>query len=402
MILSCKPSITDQNRVNEPGSIEKSGFNIEFLASVFPYAKLDNVVIEINQNELKRVVTDGESANWKRTRYDEVAGDLTIQNKSAKDNTIRFKLYGHLPAYAVIAVQQVNAQVSVTEVWEYRYETTEDHHEHWTEWFLTENKLKDFFDDRVELPRPYNVQSAKFYSDYELTPNGINVKLNKWAYMRDMGADSVDTEGALDPMMIKYRYVFKWNGEDFIEEKVKIAGYADVPTFTSRVIEVDENGPGEHEFDCGHTMTVKASSTLAPQGKYNYNAMNVLTPELAWSEGVEGDGVGEWLEFTIVSSNLYIGHDWHIGNGYTRSKEVWQANNKVKKFKVLVDDQLIGYVLLSNAAAYQSFNISPQWFKGSAEFKKGTRIRFVIEEVYKGSRYDDTLISYLVPVGNCG
>lgn len=403
-MLSCNPSASDQNKENVPESTKKEDVDIEFLARVFPSEKLDNVVTEINQNELRRVITDGESANWKRTQYDKTSGDITIQNKTAKDNSIRFKLYGTLSAYAVIAVQQVNAQISVTEVWEYRYKSTNDHPEQWTEWFMNEYKLRDFFDERVELPSPYNMQSAKFYLEYQLTPAAINIKFNKWNYMRDMDADSVDAVGPLDPMLIKYRYSLKWNGEDFKEEKEKVAGYNDMITFTSDVIAIDEDedGPGEHEFDCGHTVSVKASSTLPKQGGYNYDAKNVLTLEKAWSEGVEGDGVGEWLEFTITSANLHIGFDWHIGNGYTRTKEVWQANNRVKKFKVLVNDQPIGYVLLSNASAYQSFNISPSWLKDAAVFKKGTRIKFVIEEVYKGSKFSDTLISYLVPVGNCG
>jgi hypothetical protein len=58
--------------------------------------------------------------------------------------------------------------------------------------------------------------------------------------------------------------------------------------------------------------------------------------------------------------------------------------------------------MLSNLSAYQSFNISPSWLKDAPEFRKGTKVKFVIEEVYKGSKYNDTVISYFVPVGNCG
>ena len=70
--------------------------------------------------------------------------------------------------------------------------------------------------------------------------------------------------------------------------------------------------------------------------------------------------------------------------------------------KVLVDEQVVGYVMLANVIGYQEFNIAPNWLKEPPTFKKGTRIRFVIEEVYKGSKYNDTLISYFVPTGNCG
>jgi len=401
LALSCKQLSNDQKAPSEPGSRINTGPELGVMASEFPAEKLDNVVTTISQNELNDVVNDGESPNWKRTKLDVTLNEIILQNKTASDNTIKFKLYGRLPSYAVMAVQQVNAQVVTTRVWEYQYKATEDHLDQWNEFLLPEYKLTDFFDDRVILPPEFKAQSAKSYLDYDLAPTAINITFNKWRYMQDMEADSLAPEGPMDPTLVKYMHIFKWNGEGFYEEKLKEPGYNDVLTFTSHVVSPVDGGPGEHEFDCGHTVSVKASSTLPNQGGNTYKPNNVLELSKAWSEGAKGDGVGEWLEFTLTT-NYRVGDDWHIGNGYNKTKEVWQANNRVKKFKVLVDDQFVCYVMLSNVSAYQSFNISPYWLKDAPGFKKGTRVKFIIEEVYKGTKYDDTLISYFVPVGNCG
>ncbi len=403
IMLSCKPSGDTKNENNVPGSSNKQGPTVQSIASAFPSSKLDNLIEEISQDDLKEAINDGESKNWLRTRLDLNTGEITLQNKQSSDNTVKFKLYGRTPSHALIAVQQANAQVVVTEMWEYAYTTNEDHPEQWNQYLLPEYKLSSFFDDRVILPPEFVNQSAKPYLDYELGPTSITVSLNKWAYMREMEADSLAAEGPMDPMLLKYKHVFKWNGSDLVEEKVEEPGYNNMLTFNSHVYEPIDGGPGPHEFDCGHGVSVKASSTLNSQGVYSYTASNLVDNKdaTAWSEGVNGSGVGEWLEFTITS-NYRIGDSWQVGNGYNRSKDTWQSNNRVKKLKVLVDEKFVGYVILSNIPTYQSFNIAPSWLKDSPSFQKGTKIKFVIEEVYKGTKYDDTLISYFMPTGNCG
>ena len=403
VVLSCKPSGGDQKDHNEPGSSKNRGPDLEVIVSEFPSSKLDELVEEVSQEELEAAVTKGESDHWKRTTLDVNTGEISIQNKDAKDNIVKFKLYGRTPSYAMIAVQQANAQVATTEIWEYRFTVNEDHPEQWEQYLLPEYKLADFFDDRVVLPQEFQGESARPYLNYEFTPTSLVMSINKWAYMSKLESDSVQSYGPLDPTLIKYKYVFKWNGTDFDEQKANEAGYVDVHTFISHTVETSEDGPGPHEFDCGHGVSVKASSTLANQGNNNYSAKNLTDGKdaTAWSEGVAGHGMGEWIEFTITS-NFFIGSSWQIGNGYNRSNDVWQQNSRVRKMKVLVDDQLIGHVMLSNIPAYQTFDIAPSWLKDSPSFKKGTTIRFVIEEVYQGSKFDDTLISYFVPVGNCG
>ena len=399
MVLCCKPSGSDQNKQNEPGSTG----GVQTMASEFPAFELDELVETISQEDLSAVVNDGESKEWKRMIFDATRGEIVIKNRVATDNSVRFVGYRGGSQHSMLAVQQVNAQTSATEVWEYRYNVNGDHPEQWNQYLLPEYNLESFFDENVILPKGYQSQPAKPYINYELGPQSITVTFNKWAYMRDLESESVAPEGPLNPALIKYKYVLTWDGENFTEVQVREPGYEDVHMFPSKVIEPAEGGPGPHEFDCAHDVSVATSSVLGKQGSYSYVASNMTDRNdgTAWSEGVAGDGAGEWIEFTITS-NFLIGDAWQIGNGYMRNKEAWGENGRVKKMRVMIDDKVAGYVMLANVSGYQSFSIAPSWLKDSHSFKKGTRIRFIIEEAYKGSKYDDTLISYFMPVGNCG
>ena len=404
LISSCRIGTGEQSRQSVPKSSKNIGALLESLASEFPASKIDELVVPISQKELTDVIADGNSKDWTSTNPSGDRQEIVVRNKSTSDNLVRFVLYQGNPVVAMVAVQQENAQLVTTEIWEYRFNVTEDHPERWNQYLLPDYKLESFFDERVLLPEEFRGIPAKPYLDYELGLSSIIVSLDKWAFLRDLEGNSVSPSGALDPALIKYRFVLNWNGDDFKEERVEESGYNNALIFTSSVIERRPgNQPGIHEFDCPHGVSVKTSSTLAKEGIRDYKASNMLDSAgaTAWSEGVEGSGVGEWIEFTIT--RIYnIGNSWQISNGYNRSKDLWQANNRIKKMKVLVNDQLVGYVMLANAAAFQEFNIAPFWLKDLPEFKKGTKIKFVIEEVYKGTKSDDTLISYFVPTGNCG
>jgi hypothetical protein len=375
---------------------------LEMLAE-FPAEELDELVEEISTEELTKVLKKGESENWRRTVLDEKNEEIVIRNKNASDNSVRFIAYRPTSGNPMIGVQQVNAQVSATQIWIYNLNPNGDHPEGWNEYSLPTYKLDDFFDERIQLPSSFNGEDALPYQDIELSPKKIEISLNKWSFLSVLGSDSIEPQGALDPARIKYTYILTFNEGNFEPSKVTEAGYQESLTFTSRIAEDSENGPGIHEFDCAHGVRVTSSSVLASQGGNSYKATNLIdrSETTAWSEGAEGSGVGEWVEFTIVE-NFLIGSSWGIVNGYMKDKTRWQENNRVKKLKVLVDDQLLGYVVLANSSSYQLFDIAPPWMKNAPEFKKGTRIRFVVEEVYNGSRFDDTLISYFVPIGNCG
>jgi len=402
LFVACRPSGNDQAGKNEPKSTVDGGPEVRTIISEFPVFELDELVESISQEELIQVMTEGESKEWKRTGEDADKDQVVLRNKLASDNSVKFTVYKS-GSRAMVGVQQQNAQVSVSEIWEYRNDVDGDHPERWNQYLFSDYKIDSFFTEKIILPEMFRGDPASSYLDYQFSPKGVTVSLNKWTFMRDLESNSIEIEGPLDPANIKYKYTLTWDGRDFVEKKITEAGYEETMTFTTNVVEPSPGGPGPHEFDCPHGVIITTSSSLKDQGTNIYSPANMLDPDeqTAWSEGVSGDGVGEWIEFKITE-DFVIGRSWQLSNGYTKTKAVWEQNNRVKKFKVLVDDQIVGYVMLGNISTYQSFNIAPSWMRNTPNFKKGTRIRFVIEDVYKGSRFEDTVISYFVPTGNCG
>lgn len=136
---------------------------------------------------------------------------------------------------------------------------------------------------------------------------------------------------------------------------------------------------------------VSASSTLAPMGEFSYEVSNLWgsSANVAWVEGVEGDGIGEYLEFTFTGgSNETLKHI-AVTNGYIKSDKAFNENGKVLEFIASVNGEYIGTLELSVSKRIQFFD-TPQ-----IEFARGDVLRLTISQVQKGILDDvwDTAIT---------
>lgn len=145
-----------------------------------------------------------------------------------------------------------------------------------------------------------------------------------------------------------------------------------------------------------HNYQAKASSVL--QGKDEYGAMNVgdLDSRTAWVEGVKGDGIGESITLTLKKP---IEVD-QIGiiPGYTKSRELYFANNRVAEVKIVIDNTYT--ITKSLEDEYLSFSpSSPKAYQMIDLGKYGKPVKTIvitITKVYKGTKYDDTCISEIL------
>lgn len=158
----------------------------------------------------------------------------------------------------------------------------------------------------------------------------------------------------------------------------------------------DPDGPGPYEFTCPTIVSARASSTLTSQGNNTYEVSHLLdySREAAWVEGGDGDGLGQWVEFTIKRERGGEGSFWggfQLVNGYGKNPTTWKSNNRVKRLQVLVNDTPIAIVELKDVFNYQRFKLP------SHEWNVGDRIRFVILSVSKGTKYNDTVLSDFNP-----
>ena len=154
-----------------------------------------------------------------------------------------------------------------------------------------------------------------------------------------------------------------------------------------------EDGPDKNLYGSDCTMapdSASASSSLKPQGKYNYSSANLndWDPRTAWIEGSDDFGIGEYFEVSPLN-------DVYIMNGYQRTYTTWKNNSRVKKFKVYADAIHICDLELEDKMGIQSFDMSELT---SNEYEE---LRFEIVEVYKGDQTKDVAISEIFTHGCC-
>lgn len=205
-----------------------------------------------------------------------------------------------------------------------------------------------------------------------------------------------NTEKELDIKKVKSTEgnYFKENGENsFVEDKNgTYAGW--------------EN---ELVDGCGWWCTVEefidkanASSTLKSEKHLNYMASNVSdeSRKNSWVEGVDGDGIGEYIELTkqyICSETDTNGGAFGeicVVTGYANNEKLWKENNRVKTLLMYVDNEPYAYLELEDTINPQFFNV---WENERFEINPSQEVKFKFEivEVYEGTKYDDTAITYL-------
>lgn len=146
---------------------------------------------------------------------------------------------------------------------------------------------------------------------------------------------------------------------------------------------------------CGGVISsVKASSCLKPQGRFNYEARNAhdFNHESVWAEGADGQGEGEWLEYEFPGSCPRI-TTVNILCGYVKSDKAWRENSRPKAIKMYYMGKPYAILELEDSRTLQAFDVgvlgphddsAPAW-----------KLRFEIISVYPGEKYADTVISEL-------
>lgn len=164
--------------------------------------------------------------------------------------------------------------------------------------------------------------------------------------------------------------------------------------------------PGCSWYCGGKVDTVKASSSLASQGNFSYQAKNAadFTYETAWVEGAKGVGIGEYIEYQFSPKSARV-EEVKIANGYVKSEKAWKENARAKKLKLYHNGKPYAILNLKNERSEQVFSVGPFGFQYYLmdDDKKPTKpwtLRFEILEVYPGIRYTDTAISEIHFMGD--
>ncbi|HSI65495.1 MAG TPA: hypothetical protein VLE43_20380 [Candidatus Saccharimonadia bacterium] len=140
-----------------------------------------------------------------------------------------------------------------------------------------------------------------------------------------------------------------------------------------------------------------ASSTLAPGKEFRYDAQLLAEddPEgesSAWVEGAKGDGIGESVTLALdkPAKVRRVG----LVNGYAKSEDIYQKNNRVAKLEVSVN----GGKSVTVEVPDERLSSEMFYFDLPESTDAVSTVKLTIAGVYKGTKYEDTALSEVVLV----
>jgi hypothetical protein len=150
----------------------------------------------------------------------------------------------------------------------------------------------------------------------------------------------------------------------------------------------------DHQYFLDHTdYEATASSTLAAQGKHNYDVVNIKgdpTREISspWAEGVEGDGIGESITLKVKRPLPLYGILIRPGYYDYDNNDPWLKNNRVAQLEITLNDE---HTFTENIPD-ERFE-DPYLIRARDYTKPVNKIKLAIKGVHRGTQFRDTCIS---------
>lgn len=149
-----------------------------------------------------------------------------------------------------------------------------------------------------------------------------------------------------------------------------------------------------------YPFSIKSTSYLIEDSRHIYHPYKLYDNNVStsYSESLDGDGNGCKL-FFYFQETVEI-NQIHFVNGFQENLDYYLLNNRAKSIMLEVyDDDIKVYnrkLKLTDTKEKQVIEIKDD----SASEIKGNKIVLTLNEVYKGSKYDDTCLSEITFLGN--
>lgn len=141
----------------------------------------------------------------------------------------------------------------------------------------------------------------------------------------------------------------------------------------------------------GGPYKITSSSYLKDEGKITYLPDNIHDFDLftAWVPDNSNGSIGKKINFHFKPFAPRV-NEIIIWNGYIKNNDLWKANSRVAKFKMIVNGKPTAILELKDVNNTQSFKINPIQ---STDSTRDLILTLEILEVYKGTKYDDVAVS---------
>lgn len=160
----------------------------------------------------------------------------------------------------------------------------------------------------------------------------------------------------------------------------------------SLIMAVGESAADSEVRVFGYPYDASASSALRSSGS-SYSSNNVLPPSIrtAWCEGVEGDGIGQYLQLRLEEPISVSVLSISVLPGYVKTNSLFSANGRPKRMTVRFNGASEGEVInLKDMPLEQSFSFKTEGLRDVRV------IELMIDDVYSGGKYRDTCITEVI------
>lgn len=150
-------------------------------------------------------------------------------------------------------------------------------------------------------------------------------------------------------------------------------------------------GVGCSWYCAGGPYKITSSSSLQDEGKITYLPDNIHDFDLftAWVPDISNGAIGKKINFHFKPFSPRV-NEIIIWNGYIKNSDLWKANSRVAKFKMIINGKPAAILELKDVNNIQSFKINPIQSNDST---KDLILTLEILEVYKGTKYNDVAVS---------
>jgi LysM repeat protein len=196
--------------------------------------------------------------------------------------------------------------------------------------------------------------------------------------------------GAVDDTLGRRIEEVRWSGEEF---RVWGTLRTDVPSYAGQYIAAEGlepvAGPPAQARNLTPLATVSASSSLRTDRWGQYQPWMAVDGArgTAWVEGVAGAGVGQWLMLTFPET-IEV-HSVGLNAGYDKNADIFAKNNRIKRATLLFSNGDRVQLGLADRRGMQTIPL----VRAPGQNIHTTTVKVVIDEVYPGTKYDDTCVA---------
>lgn len=178
--------------------------------------------------------------------------------------------------------------------------------------------------------------------------------------------------------------------EDFSQSVLSDIELANISFIRSYQQTQAEQSSYDDEYEELHLVDIISKASVSSEygnDGHNHSPKNLYDGDkwTNWTEGESGAGIGEYIMLNFDNTYAVKEFTILIGCHYKKDSTYFEKNNRPSAITLRFSDGSSEYIQLEDSREYQTFTLSDYYYTDY--------VIIIIEDVYAGTRWDDTVIS---------